>query len=209
MSEIVKLIVAGGVVMVPILVCSVTALAITIEKIIFWHKHRQTIAPEKLLEMAEHGNLKTMIEEAGETADPVAKVLLAGTSHRNPSPAAAMEGKAMDEIAAMKRYLPAMDTIITLAPLLGLLGTIIGMIQAFNVISPAGLSQPHAVTAGVAEALIATAAGLLVAITTLVPYNYFLAKTEKITDEMERYATKLEMILGSRDRPVEERGAVR
>jgi len=111
----------------------------------------------------------------------------------------------MHEIARMKKYLPAMDTIITLAPLLGLLGTIIGMIQSFDIMSVAGIGQPHAVTGGVAEALIATAFGITVAIITLVPYNYFLSKTEKASEEMEQYATKMEMVLGE----VKREGGVR
>lgn len=72
------------------------------------------------------------------------------------------------------------------------------MIQSFDIMSVAGIGQPHAVTGGVAEALIATATGLGVAITTLIPYNYFLSKVEKATEEMEQYATRLEMILKER-----------
>ena len=79
----------------------------------------------------------------------------------------------------LKRRLVILDTIITLAPLLGLLGTITGMISSFGIMSDAGLGQPHAVTGGVAEALIATATGLLIAILTLIPYNYFTSRAEK------------------------------
>ena len=88
-----------------------------------------------------------------------------------------------------------LDTIITLAPLLGLLGTITGMISSFGIVSEAGLGQPHAITGGVAEALIATATGLSIAILTLVPYNYFRVKTEAMTDLIEERATRLELIL--------------
>src|SRR5208283_1148052 len=91
-----------------------------------------------------------------------------------------------------KRGLVALDTIITLSPLLGLLGTIIGMINAFNVMAATGLGQPHAVTGGVAEALVCTAAGISVAIVTLIPYNYFLSRVEGETDLIESYATRLE-----------------
>ena len=101
----------------------------------------------------------------------------------------------MKEIAQMKRYLPALDTIVTLAPLLGLLGTIFGMVASFKVMSISGMGEPHAVTGGVAEALIATATGLLVAITTLVPYNYFLSRVERTTDRIEEWATRLEMAM--------------
>jgi biopolymer transport protein ExbB len=95
----------------------------------------------------------------------------------------------------MLRALPALDTIVTLSPLLGLLGTVTGMIAAFGVMSTSGLGQPHAITGGVAEALIATAAGLGVAIVTLVPYNYFSARAERTLDEIEAHGTRLEVIL--------------
>ena len=106
-----------------------------------------------------------------------------------------MEASAQVELHRLKQYLPLLDTIITLAPLLGLLGTITGMISSFGIVSEAGLGQPHAITGGVAEALIATATGLSVAILTLVSYNYFRVKTEAMTDLIEERATRLEIIL--------------
>ncbi|HRT70688.1 MAG TPA: MotA/TolQ/ExbB proton channel family protein, partial [Syntrophales bacterium] len=77
-----------------------------------------------------------------------------------------------------------------------LLGTVIGMINAFNVMASSGLGQPHAVTGGVAEALICTAAGISVAVVALIPYNYFLARIERETDRIETMATRLELALG-------------
>ena len=84
-----------------------------------------------------------------------------------------MEAAAQAEIPVLKSRLGILDTIVTLAPLLGLLGAVVGMIGSFDVMSEAGLGQPHAVTGGVAEALIATATGLLIAILTLIAYNFF------------------------------------
>jgi biopolymer transport protein ExbB len=107
----------------------------------------------------------------------------------------AMEAASQAELHRLKRYLPMLDTIITLAPLLGLLGTITGMISSFGIVSEAGLGQPHAITGGVAEALIATATGLSIAILALVPYNYFRVKTETMTDLIEERATRLELVL--------------
>jgi biopolymer transport protein ExbB len=94
-----------------------------------------------------------------------------------------------------------LDTIITLSPLLGLLGTVTGMIAAFGILSSAGMNQPTAITGGVAEALIATAAGLGIAIVTLVPYNYFTARAEQAMDAMERLATRLEAALREQQIP--------
>lgn len=181
--------------MIPIMTCSVIALSIIIEKMVYWLKQKRTPAPEHLLEIAREGTLEEMVLAAQKADHPVARVLAAGAEERSTSPTLAMEAAAMEEIARMKRHLPALDTIITLSPLLGLLGTIIGMIGSFDILSTAGMGQPHAITGGVAEALIATAAGLIVASMTLIPYNYFLAKVEKTTEEMEQYATRLQMIL--------------
>jgi biopolymer transport protein ExbB len=122
-------------------------------------------------------------------------VLSAGLAHRNPAPAMAMEAAAQREIPVLKSRLGALDTIITLAPLLGLLGTVVGMIGSFDIMSETGMRQPHAVTGGVAEALIATATGLLIAILTLIPYNYFSSRVEKEMDAMEHFSSSLELLL--------------
>ena len=106
-----------------------------------------------------------------------------------------MQAAAKHETARMRRALPVLDTIITLSPLLGLLGTVTGMIAAFGVMATTGINQPTAITGGVAEALIATAAGLAIAIVTLVPHNYFLARSEHALDEIEGQGTRLELIL--------------
>jgi biopolymer transport protein ExbB len=130
---------------------------------------------------------------------PVMRVLSAGITHPF-EPGGAMEAAATAEVSTMKRGLVALDTIVTLSPLLGLLGTIIGMINAFNVMAAAGLGQPHAVTGGVAEALVCTAAGISVAVITLVPYNYYLSRVERETDAIETQATRLEMALSANSR---------
>jgi len=106
-----------------------------------------------------------------------------------------MEAAAQGEIPVLKSRLGILDTIVTLAPLLGLLGTVVGMIGSFDVMADGGIGQPHAVTGGVAEALIATATGLLIAILTLVSYNYFTARTEREMDQMEHFSSSLELQL--------------
>lgn len=194
-----SIIIKGGYIMIPILLCSVISLTITIERVAYWMKNKtKPYSPEDLLEMALRKGPEEMAKAAGEVNHPVARVLEAGALHNNPSASIAMEAQAIKEASAMKRFLPALDTIVTLAPLLGLLGTIVGMIQSFDIISLTGLGQPHAVTGGVAEALIATAAGLIVAILTLIPYNILSAKAEKATEDMERYATRFEVVLHQR-----------
>ena len=191
----VEMIVKGGIMMIPLILCSVISVAVITERAIFWLRQRKGIMPAQLIQMAQDGKFDEILKQGEANNSYIGRVILSGIWHHNASPTLAMETSAIQEIANMKRYLSAMDTIITLAPLLGLLGTIVGMIRSFDIMSIAGIGQPHAVTGGVAEALIATAFGLTVAIVTLVPYNYFLSKVEKAAEEMEQYATRLELIL--------------
>ena len=190
-----EIILKGGIVMIPLIVCSILSVAIIIERLIFWSKQKKGAMPEDILKMAQDGKFDELVKGNSDSNSSISKIILSGVKNKNTSASLAMESAAIEEIAKTKKYLPALDTIITLAPLLGLLGTIVGMIQSFDIMSVAGIGQPHAVTGGVAEALIATAAGITVAITTLVPYNYFLSKVERATEEMERYAARMEMIL--------------
>jgi biopolymer transport protein ExbB len=145
------------------------------------------------------GDLPQAAQEASTSRHPVARVLGAGIASKHLLPGAAMQAAAQAELSQARRYLPVLDTVITLAPLLGLLGTITGMISAFGIVSEAGLGQPHAITGGIAEALIATATGLLIAIMTLIPYNYLRSKVEQFTDLLEEQATRLELLLGKRE----------
>lgn len=184
--------------MIPLLACSLVSLALTIERIIFWTKlNSKNVLPE-ILTLAENGEFEQALRLGNTSQQPIARVLAAGLAHRNPSPAKAMEAAAQAEIPVLKRRLGILDTIVTLAPLLGLLGTVVGMIGSFDVMSETGMGQPHAVTGGVAEALIATATGLLIAILTLVSYNYFTARAEREMDQMEHFSSSLELVLHQR-----------
>jgi biopolymer transport protein ExbB len=182
----------GGPVMIPLVGCSIVALAVMIERLGFWWRQGNERAAERALELAERGKLDEALEVArGVTA----RVVAAGLAERPAAAAAAMEAAAQTEMGRLRSYLPVLDTIITLSPLLGLLGTVTGMIAAFGILSTIGMNQPTAITGGVAEALIATAAGLAIAIVTLVPYNYFTARAEQAIDAMERLASRLDVAL--------------
>ena len=191
----ISFLVKGGLVMVPLLASLIVALAVILERGLFWRRFRKYEGGETILALVAAGHLAQATQMARSSRHPVARVLLAGLEHQYPAPGMAMEATSQAELHRLKRYLPMLDTIITLAPLLGLLGTITGMISSFGIVSEAGLGQPHAITGGVAEALIATATGLSIAILTLVPYNYFRVKTEALTDLIEERATRLELIL--------------
>lgn len=201
-----SILIKGGVLMVPIIIASIISVTLIIERILFWRRQRSEVSESEIIGLVDGGRFDEALAKIDAYPSPILRVLKAGIRHRDPNPALAMEAQAIKEIKEMNRFLPALDTIITLAPLLGLLGTIIGMIQAFGIISEAGLGQPMAVTGGIAEALIATAAGITVAITTLIPYNYFLSRTEKATDDIERHATRLEMAFMARHENGDKQG---
>jgi biopolymer transport protein ExbB len=193
--NLVSILARGGLVMVPLLLFSVISLAVILERSLFWRRLRTYDSGEAILALVATGHLAQAMQTARASRHPIARVLLAGLEHQYAAPGMAMEATSQAELYHFKRYLPVLDTTITLAPLLGLLGTITGMISAFGIVSEAGLGQPHAITGGVAEALIATAAGLSVAILSLVPYNYFRTKTAAMTDLIEERATRLELLL--------------
>jgi len=201
MSSIVQMLAKGGPVMIPLVVCSVVALAVVIERLGFWWRHGDVGPAERALELAERGKLDEALEVARGSRTATARVVAAGLAERQAPPAAAMEAAAQAEMGRLRSYLPVLDTIITLSPLLGLLGTVTGMIAAFGILSTGGMNQPNAITGGVAEALIATAAGLAIAIATLVPYNYFLARAEQALDAMERLASRLDLALREQQVP--------
>jgi biopolymer transport protein ExbB len=195
MTQVIDIIVKGGIVMIPLLACSLISLALTIERLIFWGRIKSQQAVRNMLALVEAGEFDTALKAGRNSSQPIARVLAAGLAHRNPAPAKAMEAAAQAQIPLLKSRLGTLDTIITLAPLLGLLGTVVGMIGSFDIMSEAGMGQPHAVTGGVAEALIATASGLLIAILTLIPYNYFTTRVEKEMDAMEHFSSSLELLM--------------
>ena len=192
----IKILMAGGWLIVPIVICSLVAGAIILERAWFYFRMPALKHADHMIMLVSQGKFTEGLSLAeGKNAHPVLRVLAAGIITRNAIPEKAMESAGMAEVQHMNRGLPALDTIITLSPLLGLLGTIIGMIDSFGVMAVEGIGQPHAVTGGVAEALICTAAGILVAVTTLVPYNYFVARSQRMAEHIENYATQTESAL--------------
>jgi biopolymer transport protein ExbB len=197
--NLLRIVIKGGMVMIPLLLSSIIALTVIVERLCFWGRLRPQTVYRTLLTLVAEGDLPQAMQVASASRHPVARALGAGIAFKHLAPGAAMQAAVQAELAQARRYLPILDTVITLAPLLGLLGTITGMIGAFGIVSDAGLGQPHAITGGIAEALIATATGLLIAIMTLIPYNYFRSKVEQLTDVLEEQATRLELLLGKRE----------
>jgi biopolymer transport protein ExbB len=200
-GSLIQMLAKGGPMMIPLVLCSVVALAVVIERLGFWWRQGDVGPAERALELVERGKLDEALEIARRSGTATARVIAAGLAERQAPPAAAMEAAAQTEMGRLRSYLPVLDTIITLSPLLGLLGTVTGMIAAFGILSTSGMNQPNAITGGVAEALIATAAGLAIAIATLVPYNYFLSRAEQALDAMERLASRLDLALREQQVP--------
>ncbi|MBI4433084.1 MAG: MotA/TolQ/ExbB proton channel family protein [Candidatus Omnitrophica bacterium] len=193
-----SLIQKGGPVMWPLLVTSVIALAVTIERIFFLiaerSRRRQDVV-EKILSEVEAGNFDKAIQTGNQSQDFVARTLVYGLGHREKSFSSALLRAAGQELKRFNQGLPILDTIITLAPLLGLLGTVTGMIRSFGLLGQRELEAPTVITGGIAEALIATAFGLVIAIMALIPFNYLNARMEEARHEIEDASTHLELSL--------------
>lgn len=189
----------GGLVMVPLAVCSILALTVIIERYATLRGAdcggAELIARVRLA-LQKGGGLEAL-KKCERAHGPVANVLAAGLrAYLLGSPVRqAMEEQALAEQPGLNRRLAVLDTTVTLAPLLGLLGTVLGMISAFRIISVSGTSHPAGITGGVAEALVATATGLGIAIFSLVGYNWCRDKLRRITEEIELRATQLENLV--------------
>ncbi len=190
-------IIRGGPVMWPLLACSFISLTFIIDRIIFWTKvvrGRDRKLVDEVLESAERGDYQKAIHLGGGSKDFIVRTLVCGLTHHHFSLSDALEMASGAEIKQMRRFLPILDTIITLSPLLGIFGTVLGIIKSFDLLGLAGIAEPRAVTAGIAQALITTATGLGIALLTLIPYNYFLSKVEDAATEIEKYGTSLEIV---------------
>ena len=199
---------AGGPVMFPLLLCSVLVLTVVIERIFFWlftDRNRDRILVADVLELARDGNWEAIRSRATGSRDFVIRILISGILHRDFSMAKAMEAAAAVEVQRMRRYMGVLDTMITVAPLLGIFGTVIGIIHSFEMLGSAGINDPQAVTVGVAQALITTAAGLGIAIFSVFPFNYFNAKVDRAVMEIESTATSLEIVYEKQAHAIERR----
>ena len=183
--------------MYPLLACSLIALTVIIERTMFWIREgvrgNQTLI-DRVLELCQKGNWAAVKGEVEGSKDFVIRILVSGILHRDFSMIKAMESAAAEEIKRMRRYMNILDTMITVAPLLGIFGTVLGIISSFELLGSSGIEHPQAVTAGIAQALITTAAGLGIAILSVFPYNYFNSRVENAALTIEKYATSLEIV---------------
>jgi biopolymer transport protein ExbB len=187
----------GGPVMWPILIVSIVALTVVLERCIWWMGRwfrRDPKRIEKVFTAIENGDNAEASRLSRGSRDPVLRMLWNGLNHQHSSLEAALQVAAGIEIKRAGRFLVVMDTLVTLAPLLGLLGTITGLIRSFSFLGNEELAV-QAVTGGIAEALIATACGLGIAIFALIPFNFFTSRVSNLEFELQTAATNLEVML--------------
>jgi biopolymer transport protein ExbB len=189
----------GGPIMWPILIVSIIGLTVVIERIFWWTGRwfrRDPKRIEKVFTAIENGDVAEASRLSRGTRDPVLRMMWNGLNHQHASLQGALQVAAGIEIKRAGRFLVVMDTLVTLAPLLGLLGTITGLIRSFSFLGNEELAV-QAVTGGIAEALIATACGLGIAIFALIPFNYFTSRVSNLEFELQTAATNLEVMLGA------------
>ena len=191
-----EIIIAGGPVMWPIMLCSVIAAAIILERL--WTLQRKRVIPRELTErvwkLVETRALNERHIEALARNSPLGRVLAAGLAHHDKGREImkeAIEDTGRHVVHELERFLNTLGTIAAISPLLGLLGTVIGMIQAFEAISAQGVGDPRVLSGGIGVALITTAAGLIVAIPAVFGYRYLRGVVDFLVIEMEKEAMKL------------------
>jgi biopolymer transport protein ExbB len=189
----------GGPVMWPILISACVAVAVVGERTFWWLREGHRRDPQKLeqiLTALENSDVAAATKISEGSQDPVVRMINRGLNHVNTSLEGALQLAAGIELQRAGRFLNVMDTLVTLAPLLGLLGTVTGLMRAFLTVGSAELAVT-AVTGGIGEALIATACGLGIAIFSLIPFNVFTGKTVKLQFELETAATNVEVMVNA------------
>ena len=195
----------GGLMLLPIVLCSIVALGIIVER--FWSLQRNKILPPELVpqvwKLSREEKLDAMAIRRLKVGSPLGAILAAGLS--NSRFGREIMKESIEEVGRqvahdLERYLTALGTISAITPLLGLLGTVVGMIKVFSAIMNQGVGDPGVLAGGISEALITTAAGLAVAIPSLMFHRYFEGRVDDLVLKMEEESLKLiEMIHGERE----------
>jgi biopolymer transport protein ExbB len=192
----IKFFLKGGLMMYPLIISSIIVVAIIIERVIYF---RNAEVDERDLFVNVKDNLRSNGPEAAiayceKIGGPIAAILKAGLQHhRNGRDKIeeSFEKEALIEIPLLKKFLPTLNTIGSIATLMGFTGTVMGMIKAFNSIAYAGTTSPSIVAGGIAEALTTTAVGLIIAILALISYNYFIHRVDRMLLEVEKASRNL------------------
>ncbi len=196
MTEVWQFLVKGGIIMIPLGLCSVLGLAIVLEKA-FSLRRKKVIVPE-IVNVLEHikgpddiGLALSICERHEGPFANVVRVALESRDEPKEDIKEALQDQGRQEVRTLERGLVILETIAGIAPLLGLLGTVIGILKVFNVISELGVGQAAALSGGISEALITTIVGLSIGIPAVVVYNYFMDKAEELVLEIEKHSAAL------------------
>ncbi|MCP5160578.1 MAG: MotA/TolQ/ExbB proton channel family protein [Hahellaceae bacterium] len=195
----------GGIIMIPILLCSILALAIIIER--FWTLRIGRVAPPNVLQelwgWIKNKELNSRKLKALKESTPLGRIMAAGLAnakHGREIMKESIEEEASHVVHEMERFLTALGTIAAITPLLGLLGTVIGMIEVFAQLQLEGAGNAASLAGGISKALITTATGLTVAIPALIFHRYFMRRVDELVVSMEQEAVKLvEVVHGDRE----------
>ncbi len=193
-----ELFIHGGPIMWPILLVSFLGLTVIVERLIFIMREnasRENEVVEKMLDSVERSDFDGAIAIGKKSKDFVARILVYALSHRSSSLSNAFIRASGQELNRFNQGMATLDTVITAAPLLGLLGTVTGMMRTFGSMTGDLSTAAGQITGGVAEALIATACGLAIAVTGLLPFNYLNARAEEAKHEVADAANALELIV--------------
>jgi len=201
---VLDIIMAGGWLMLPIIACSAISLAIVIER--FWTLNPRRVLPRKLVnqiwQLQQKGQLSSQWVRKMRASSPLGRVLASGLMNANASRVVmkeSIEETGRHVAQGLERYLNTLGTIAAITPLLGLLGTVIGMIKVFSVITTVGVGDPGELAGGISQALVTTAAGISVAIPTLIFHRYFRGRVNRLVIGMEEEAIRMvEVIQGER-----------
>jgi biopolymer transport protein ExbB len=199
MWEIVR---AGGPFMVPIILCSIIAAGILFERL--WTLQRKRVLPQELIkrvnDLAAQNQVTPKVIEALEKNSPLGRVLAAALANKDRGRAIMMErveDTGRHVVHELERFLNSLGTIASISPLLGLLGTVSGIINSFKAVMLGGMGDPRMLAGGISEALVTTAGGLAVAIPSFIAYRYLRGKVERIVIDMEKIAVKFADSLGA------------
>jgi len=196
MSEAISFLSKGGIIMIPLLLCSIIGLMIVIEK--FFSLRRNKILIPEIISVVDSINSNQDIKLATticqKNKGPLPNVILTGLQNQTlpmDDIKEIINDEGRQQVRILERGLPILETVAGVAPLLGLLGTVLGMIKVFNVISTQGTGQASLLAGGISEALITTATGLFIGIPMLVAYYYFTSRAENFILDIEKYSTRL------------------
>ena len=205
-----EIVVAGGWVMLPIILCSIAAVAITCERL--WALRVQRVCPRHLVnqvwQWVRSGHLDATRITILRNSSALGRVLAAGLANREHSREVmkeAIQEAGRHVVVELERFMNALGTIAAISPLLGLLGTVLGMMKMFNTLNTSGAGSPAMMAGGISEALITTVGGLMVAIPSLLFYRFFQRRVDELVVTMEQEAIKMvEVFHGDRERDMDE-----